>query len=399
MPVALLRESGAVGFAPVARPRFLIGRDLDCDLVDTSPGVADHHATVRYRRGEYLLKAEEGCSLWVGGARVPLFSLRDGDAIRFSPDAPEWHFRSRVGGTFWPPELQLGEAWLSHPAFTDPEHGPTRFGDGPPIGGRDPFRCRLVSTPSGPWIVKHLGPIGEPLEANEHLRFLAAIGGAPHPALAPLVDGGVAPHMGEPWRWMATRFVEGTSAARLVEAADTSVPQVLRILSALAGALRHLHHRGLVHRVVAPENVVVSATNPAVLIDFGHTWSAEHEFSKPSELNDVSAYTAPEAAAGDAGALAPAVDVYGWAATGFALLTGKPPQRNIRPRGVLLRIREEQPDRWRPCDEAVEPLVEVLVRCLSADPAQRPDAAACRQTLTEARARIGRPSRDATTIR
>ena len=46
MPVAILREDGAAGFAPVARPRFLLGRDLDCDLVDTSPGVPSGIADV-----------------------------------------------------------------------------------------------------------------------------------------------------------------------------------------------------------------------------------------------------------------------------------------------------------------------------------------------------------------
>jgi len=393
MPVAFLRDNGTSGFAPVARPRFLLGRDLDCDLVDTSPKVADHHATVRYRRGEYLLKAEEACSLWVGGERVPFLTLRDGDAVQLAPDAPTWHFRSRVEDTFWPPELQVGEAWLSHPAFPNPEHGPTRFGDGPPIGGPDPHRCRLVFTPLGPWIVKRLGVIDDPLEANEYLRFLAALGGAPHPALARVVDGGIAPHAGKPWCWMATRFVDGVCAGRLVESADLDVGRVLHILDALAAGLGHLHHRGLVHRAVAPENVVVPARDPAVLIDFGGAWSAEHEISRPFELSGPSRYTAPEVASDGPTALAPAVDLYGWAATGFALLTGAPPQRNIRPRGVLARVREEQPERWDHDEKVIEPLIEVLVHALDPDPAMRPDAATCREIVAEA---SGRASEGAT---
>ena len=394
MPVAFLRENGTAGFAPVARPRFLLGRDLDCDLVDDAPNVADHHATVRYRRGEYLLKAEEGCSLWVGGARIPFLTLRDGDDVRLSPEAPPWRFRSRVEGTFWPPEIQVGEAWLSQPSFSRPEHGPTRYGDGPPIGGRDAFRCRLAFPSGGPLIVKHLGPIRDPLEANEHLRLLAALGGGRHAALAPLVDGGIAPHGGKPWRWMATRFVEGTNAERFVEAAPTDVRQVLHVLHALAGALGHLHHRGLVHRAVSPENVVVPADGPAVLIDLGHVWSAEHEVLEPSALTGAAGYTAPEVAGGVHDALAPAVDVYGWAATGFALLTGTPPRRNIRPRGVLARVREERPERWQVADEVVESMLGLLVQGLSTDPTLRPDAATCAEALSDALDRIDATRRD-----
>lgn len=392
MPVAFLRENGTSGFAPVARPRFLLGRDLDCDLVDESKDVADHHATVRYRRGEYLVKAEDGCSLWVGGERVPFLPLRDGDTVQLSPGATPWLFRSRVDETFWTPETQVGEAWLAHPAFARSEHGPARFGDGPPIGGRDPHRCRLVFSADGPCIVKHLGPIEDPLEANEHLRLLAAIGGAPHPALATLLDGGLVPHGDQSWRWMATRYVEGECAERLVEAGDASVREVVLILGSLAEALQRLHHRGLVHRAVAPENVVLPSRKHAVLIDFGHAWSAEHEVLMPSDATATATYAAPESAVGTSPVPTPAIDVYGWSATGFALLTGSPPRRRIRAHGVLARVREDQPERWDVNDEVIEALISILVQGLSADPAHRPTAATCHETLAEALAGSGKSS-------
>jgi hypothetical protein len=385
MPVALLRDNGAPGFAPVARPRFFLGRDLDCDLVDASDGVASIHATIRYRRGEFLLKAEEGCSLWVGAERVPFLTLRDGDAVRLAPNAEPWRFRSRVEGSFWPPELQVGEAWLSHPAYHDPEHGPSRFGEGPPVGGVDPLHCRLVSTPYGPWIVKNLAPIREPLAANEHLRFLAALGGAPHPSLAPLVDGGIAPRDGEPWRWMATRLVEGTSAERVVEKGDATAWQVLQTLRQLSEALRHLHHRGIVHRAVAPENVILSEKGPAVLIDYGFAWSSENEV-RDAVAREDSPWLAPDLrrASGEGsggGTPGPAEDVYGLAAVGFALLTGAPPARGEDIRATLIRARREQPARWRLDVDAARVLIGVIQAGLSEDPGERPDAAECTRTL------------------
>ncbi len=306
MPVAFLRPFGQGGFAPVARPRFILGSDLDCDLVDGSDNVAAHHATVKLRRGEYVLVAENGCSLWVDGERVPLMSLRNGDTVALAEGAMPWLFRSRIDGSFWPPSVTLGEAWLAHPSFSDPASGPGRFSKGRALTRRS----LMVLGPYSPLVIKQLGPIRDPPDATRFLRLIAALGGVTHPALAPVVDGGVAPDDdGEPVRWLATRFVDGVWAAHLLQVGALSLPRVVRILRSIAEGLAVLHHRGVVHGNVCVENIVVPPTNRAVLIDYGTARSLEN----------------PEPATGDAHLAGkavhePPVDVYGLAAVGKALL-------------------------------------------------------------------------------
>lgn len=387
MPVAFLRPFGQGGFAPVARPRFILGSDLDCDLVDTAEGVAEQHATIRLQRGEYVLVAEEGCSLWVAGERVPLISLRDGDTVQLAPRASPWRFRSRVEGTFWPPNISIGEAWLAHPEYEKVANGPQRFGDGRPMTGRNPTRSRIVLGPHCPLIIKHLGPVGEPKEATHFLRLLAALGGAPHPALAAVVDGGIAPHDSEASRWMATRFVDGVCARDLIELGPLDARRVTRILRSLAEGLARLHHRGIVHRGISPRNIVVPPTQLAVLIDYSTAHSLESPLPLTGRRAALEAYAAPEVLAEESGALEPPADVYALAAVGRALLAGVSSAEPDPPAA------DTDTDTDTTDGDARAALEALLVPALIPNPAGRPTAAALASDLLAAEDKFSARSR------
>ena len=131
---------------------------------------------------------------------------------------------------------------------------------------------------------------------------------------------------------------------------------------------------------MAPENVILSEKSPAVLIDFGFAWSGENKVRDALPLEDTP-FLAPEVRAGRTVVPAPAQDVYGLAALGFALLTGAPPARGEDVRATLIRTRREQPDRWRLDIDAARILIGVIQQALAEDPAQRPDSIECTRTL------------------
>jgi hypothetical protein len=368
VPVAFLRKDGGGGYAPIARPRFTIGSDLDCDLHDGADGVEDYHATVRLLRGEYVMLAKEGCSLWVNDKAVPMISLLDGDEVALSQGATPWQFRSRIEGTFSPPTIPLGEAWLVHPEFGKPANGPARFGAGLPLPGRDPAHSRLVQGPHGTLVLKDFGALESPEASTEFLRLLAAVGGAVHPALAPVVDGGLAPEDGTPRRWMATRYIPGISARDVADAEPLPAARVLRMLGPLAEGLAQLHQRGIVHRHISPGHVIVQPTDQAVLIDYRMAHSLENEPPAPDATPTERAYAAPEALVAGAAGFLPPVDVYGLAAVGQALLTGSRPDRGKR--DVVLPVQRGAADR-----HALEGLLRILNAALAPDALKRPTAA------------------------
>jgi WD40 repeat protein/class 3 adenylate cyclase len=151
-------------------------------------------------------------------------------------------------------------------------------------------------------------------------------------------------------------WVEGVDlAAVLTEHGQPGLPPstVLRWLAPVAEALTHLHTTDppVVHGDVKPANLVLTPTGRVVLVDFGvsSTRGLRTRGGTPG-------YRAPEVAAGAVPTRA--ADVYGLAATAFALLTGLPPS------GIL--------PTWDHVDhERAARLEQALRRGLATHPVQR----------------------------
>jgi pimeloyl-ACP methyl ester carboxylesterase/predicted Ser/Thr protein kinase len=96
---------------------------------------------------------------------------------------------------------------------------------------------------------------------------------------------------------------------------------VVAYLAQVAAALDHLHSHSppIVHGDVKPANCVLTADGRVVLVDFGiSSWGGERRVGSGTR-----GYLAPEVAAGDLPT--PAADIFGLAATTFALLDGVAP--------------------------------------------------------------------------
>ena len=133
-------------------------------------------------------------------------------------------------------------------------------------------------------------------------------------------EGGVA--------FLVMALVEGQSLAdRVRERGPLPPREAARIAAALAGALDALHAQGVLHRDVKPANVVLSADDRPILMDFGLARVAEtsiEDLTATGQFVGTPCYMPPEQAAGSPG-VDRRVDVYSLGATLFELLTGRPP--------------------------------------------------------------------------
>ena len=182
-------------------------------------------------------------------------------------------------------------------------------------------------------------------------------------------------------------FVEGLSLRARLER-DDRVPldQTIGILRDVARALAYAHERGVVHRDIKPDNVLLSG-DAAVVTDFGIAKAISAASAGSSEqMPNVSTVTQPGTAVGTPAYMAPEqmsgdpsvdhrADLYSFGCLAYELLAGQPPFRGSM-QALFAAHLSESPvrvsERYPECPPA---LASLVMRCLEKDPATRPQSA------------------------
>jgi serine/threonine-protein kinase len=234
--------------------------------------------------------------------------------------------------------------------------------------------------------VKVLPPVTADRDASAFLHLVSALGGAHHPSLARVLEGGLFPLDGSIGRWLAMEPVSGRPASlRIPEGPQTPLTVVKR-LRGLVGALQLLHDRGVVHGGVVPSNVLLRQDGGATLVDFGRSTLQDDARPPPTAKRPQTAYVAPEAVPPDR-IPTPASDVFGVAAVGFGMLSGRAPF-GPDPEG-----RTAPPPLESVGVRVPTGFEDVLRRSMNAEPAARPDADDLSRALAFAEVTLaGRPA-------
>jgi tetratricopeptide (TPR) repeat protein len=182
-------------------------------------------------------------------------------------------------------------------------------------------------------------------------------------------------------------FVEGESLrAKLSRGGALPINEVVNILRDVTRALAYAHERGVVHRDIKPDNVLLSG-GTAVVMDFGIAKAlAAAQGPDRTEVPDSAltqlgmsvgtpAYISPEQAAGDPN-IDHRSDIYSLGCMAYELLTGRAPFAGRTPQRVLAAHLTEMPEPVAALRPEIPPaLAELVTRCLAKDPAARPQSA------------------------
>jgi len=205
-----------------------------------------------------------------------------------------------------------------------------------------------------------------PLFQNE-FRTLAQFR---HPRVVPVHDFGYAD--GQPYFTMA--FVPGETGRSFVREDRLAQPDIVRLAALLLEALDYIHARGVVHRDVKPENLIVRRGEGGlepVLIDFGLAVAAGG--GRPGRAAGTLPYVAPEVLRGERAR--PAADQFALGMVLFEVATGRPfapPGELLRePERLLAAERVRQEYRAHARGAAPRRLEEVIARLVAPRPRDR----------------------------
>ena len=232
-------------------------------------------------------------------------------------------------------------------------------------------------------VIKVLAPKMSAAVSHERFRreiLLAAR--LQHPSIVPLIAAGDAD--GLPYFTMP--FVDGESLrARLVRTGPLPAAEVARIMRDVASALAYAHERGVVHRDIKPDNILLTKHH-ALVADFGVAKAIAASTTTPeaSGLAGITsmgvalgtpAYMAPEQALADP-AIDYRADLYALGVTAYEMLTGNTPFAGRSAQAMVAAHAIELPVSVRDrCPGTPPVLAGLVMRCLDKEPVKRPGSA------------------------
>jgi serine/threonine-protein kinase len=212
-----------------------------------------------------------------------------------------------------------------------------------------------------PVAVKVLHPeLAAALGPERFLREVELTASLQHPHILALFDSGSA----DGKLYYVMPYVDGeTLRARLARERQLPAGEAVRLAREVADALQYAHARGVVHRDVKPENILLQQGH-ALVADFGIALAVEQaggeRMTQSGLFLGTPQYMAPEQASAERAVDARA-DIYALGAVTYEMLAGEPPFTGASVQVVVAKLMTEQPRAITSLRRSVPPHVEAAV--------------------------------------
>ena len=210
---------------------------------------------------------------------------------------------------------------------------------------------------------------GEEALRTRFLREARTAAGLSHPHIVPVHSADET----HGFAWFTMGFVDGeTLGQRLAARGRLGPAEAVRILREAAWALAYAHARGVVHRDVKPDNLLLERAGGRTLVtDFGIArQAADIGLTADGDVLGTVQFMSPEQVT--ASPLDGRSDLYALGVVGFLMLAGRLPFLETLPSAVLVaHATKPAPTLASVAPDLPPALCQVIDRCLAKDPAER----------------------------
>lgn len=186
-------------------------------------------------------------------------------------------------------------------------------------------------------------------------------GSLEHPNVVPVYDLGVD---ADGNLFYAMKEVQGEQWSKVM--VDKRLSENLDILLRVADTVSFAHSRGILHRDLKPQNIMLGEFGEVMVLDWGASCALDAAGDREGSLCGTPAYMPPEMARGDFCRLGVESDIYLLGAMLYQIISGRPPRLEKEPVLCIARAAENQID---PAEDSE--LLRIALKAMSTAPADR----------------------------
>ncbi|KAL9538345.1 hypothetical protein MBANPS3_011002 [Mucor bainieri] len=173
--------------------------------------------------------------------------------------------------------------------------------------------------------------------------------------------------------WIVMEYMEGGSLTDIVTQNYMAEREIAAVCLEVLHGLDYLHSRGIIHRDIKSDNILIGMQGQIKLSDFGYCAQIDKKQSKRTTLAGTPCWMAPEVV--QRKEYGPSVDIWSLGITAIEMVEGSPPHLEDPEQAIRLLTTQRVPPSLKDPEQLSVTFRDFLGKCLKFNAESRPTAA------------------------